>query len=175
MPIRPQLTRRGRGENKEENKRISLVLFLEKSRMGFQFIELVFARKESHINLGVYFAGRIGYRLPVRYRMYRPQTKLDHTYTQKSWSLIWISLIKLYKYYRCWYSRYSSKFNTGSNHRYSTLWIINASSSRCTQNVERQNVERQNVELQNVDKYKTSTLQNVESQIVNSAKMHHKL
>jgi hypothetical protein len=43
------------------------------------------------------------------------------------------------------------------------------------QNIERQNVERQNVELQNVDNYKTSTLQNVESQIVDSAKMHHKL
>jgi hypothetical protein len=38
-----------------------------------------------------------------------------------------------------------------------------------------QNVEWQNVEYQNVDNYKTSTLQNVESHIVNSAKMHHKL
>jgi hypothetical protein len=43
------------------------------------------------------------------------------------------------------------------------------------QNVERQNVERQNVELQNVDNYKKSTLQNVESQIDDSAKMPHKL
>jgi hypothetical protein len=38
------------------------------------------------------------------------------------------------------------------------------------QNVEGQNVERQNVELQNADNYKTSTLQNVEPQIVDSAK-----
>jgi hypothetical protein len=36
------------------------------------------------------------------------------------------------------------------------------------QNVERQNVERQNVEYQNVDNYKTSTLQKVKSQNVDT-------